>query len=174
MNLATSSGVSSPYVFRGNSIYDPDFTSTGYSAMGCATLSNLYGRFMVTGCSIRVRAFSNGGVGALLAVIPTLVSGTISSSSLDYSENPYAKNLMLGNSGAPPRPLSIYMPTSKMIGQVLDTNNSHATGGNPATEWFWQLKIDRLNGTEDVECDIVVDLVYYVEAYRRSSYATRI
>lgn len=50
------------YVFRANSIYDPNYTSTGHQPLAHDQLQTLYGRYLVTGSRIRVNVASNSGI----------------------------------------------------------------------------------------------------------------
>lgn len=173
LNTSIVSGVSSPYVFRGNSVYDPDFTSTGYNCLGFSTLALLYQRYQVTGSSIRVRASTSAGPGVQLSVLPSLFSATVSSTSEDYAENPYGKDV-LTNAYMPPE-LRSYMSTSKMYGdKVLDANYSAGIAANPTNEWFWQVKCSPMDIGTTSTVYVLVDLVYYVEFSRRFAYSTRV
>jgi hypothetical protein len=47
--LSPAAGATSTYVFRGNSVFDPDFTGVGASARTYSNLAALYGRYRVMG-----------------------------------------------------------------------------------------------------------------------------
>lgn len=167
------SGVSSPYVFRGNSIYDPDYTSTGYSALGYATMASLYGTYTVTGSRIRVRVASTFLDPTQVSLLPCLVSSTISSDSGDYASNAYGKDVLVMDSVV--KEMDHYMSTSKLFGEaLLSPQFSSNTGSNPASPWYWQLKCTPAGGAaSNGSVSILVDITYYVEWSRRSAFATR-
>jgi len=50
------------YVFRANSIYDPNYTSTGHQPLGHDQLATLYGAYQVTQSRIRLNYATNSGV----------------------------------------------------------------------------------------------------------------
>lgn len=171
--ISVTSGVSNVYVFRGNSVYDPDFTSTGYSALGYGTMSGLYARYLVTGSSIRVRSTSLGSsaLPVHIGLVPSLSSSAISSSPADLAENAYGKDVL--GSSQYLTGMSNYMSTSKIYGEALqDDNYAGAVGFNPTNSWFWQLKIENSN-IDTTAVNVLVDLVYYTEWSRRSSFSSR-
>jgi len=169
--ISVTAGVSSPYVLRGNSVFDPDFTSTGYSAMGYGTLATLYNRYQVTGSSIRVRCVSTNA--AQVSVMPSISSGTISTAAEDYAENPYGKDVMLQTASGV-QIINSYMSTSKMYGELTDADFAGAAGANPANPWYWHIKAGPvISAAATVDVYVLVDLVYYTEWSRRFSLSTR-
>jgi len=54
LNLGPSAGAVSVYVFRANSVYDPDFTGTGATVIGYTQAAALYGRYRVLNASMHV------------------------------------------------------------------------------------------------------------------------
>lgn len=170
VEIAISSGISTPQVFRGNSIFDPDFTSTGYTCMGYSTLAALYNRYLVTSSSIRIRAASDSPV--QVAVVPVLTSSTISTATEDLAENAYGKDMM--TAAGTVREMSSSMSTSRMWGQTLtDGSFAAATGANPSNSWFWHIKVGHLFGAGTATVNLIVDIVYYTEWSARVSYSTR-
>lgn len=120
INLATSSGVSTPYIFRGNSVYDPDFTSTGWVATGFTAMSQLYQRYLVTGSKMTIKAVQTSGTSpGLLSFVPTLSSSALSNYSEDYASNPWGKNILVSYEEQPSRPVSTYMSTSRLYGESV-------------------------------------------------------
>lgn len=58
--LTSTAGLSSQYVFRWNSIYDPDVTSTGAQPIGYTQWSNMYKQYTVVGAKLHSDwAFTN-------------------------------------------------------------------------------------------------------------------
>jgi len=58
-SLDPTVGVASMYVFRANSIYDPNYTGTGHQPMNRDLWSTLYKRYTVVGAKINLRVFSS-------------------------------------------------------------------------------------------------------------------
>jgi len=170
LEISVASGVSTPYVFRGNSAYDPDFTSTGYNAMGFATLAALYGRYQVTHSSIRVRASSD--TPCQVSLVPSLLSSTLSSSTEDYAENTYGKDILTAQGNV--KEMYSSMSTSKMFGEI-PAGSAFSAGitANPASPWYWHIKAGHIFGEGTATVNLVVDLVYYTEWSQRVSYSTR-
>jgi hypothetical protein len=90
--------------YRLNSIYDPDFTGGGTSALGYSTYSYMYGRYRVLRCRVFLRFVNNTGTptgGIIVGVICTSNS-TFSSSAITWAIQPFSSSKVLqGNAGAP-------------------------------------------------------------------------
>jgi len=55
------------YQFRGNSLYDPDYTSAGHQPLGFDEYSNLYEHFTVLGSKISITA-ATGGIPVVVGI----------------------------------------------------------------------------------------------------------
>lgn len=67
--------VLSLYVFRANSLYDPDYTGTGHQPYGVDQLDPFYSRATVMSSSVRVVFQNNSGNSAICGVIPSQYNG---------------------------------------------------------------------------------------------------
>lgn len=61
IELTSTTGLMSNHVFRANSVYDPDFTSTGHQPMGYDIWSSLYNHYVVKGARIRISPAMDSG-----------------------------------------------------------------------------------------------------------------
>lgn len=117
-------GVSSTavQVYRGNSCYDPDYTSTGHQPMGFDQLMGLFYKYIITGFSYEV-IFSTTNTTAtnttLVCVVPTVVS-TTSTDINRYIEMPGSKHAMLeGRAGNVTRQIFRgYVDVAKFFGRT--------------------------------------------------------
>ena len=81
------------YVFRGNSLYDPDYTGTGHQPRYYDQLTPIYGRYKVLSSAITVEMI-NGAAnsGAIFAITPNTEIITFTSWQ-QASELPRSKHL---------------------------------------------------------------------------------
>lgn len=57
---SVDNGVTSPYIFRLNSIHDPDYTSTGHQPRGADQWQNIYKKYCVVGAKVKVEPLVAG------------------------------------------------------------------------------------------------------------------
>lgn len=166
-------------VFRGNSIFDPDFTGVGSQPMGHDQWATLYRRYRVIGSKITVRTNSLDGTDASgLVITPLNTSGIVSDPEM-YIQGAYAAqgyNATTGDNS--PQIVSNYITTSKMRGMPKDAfmyedDLGAAVGSNPLKTWYWHVcwynssaVVNSINGTATVK------IVYYVQFYDRETLST--
>lgn len=77
-NLGPAVGTTSVLVFRGNSVYDPDFTGTGTTCRGYSQMASLYGRYRVLGfrASITWNNLTTSPCQIFAVLSPTTTIGT--------------------------------------------------------------------------------------------------
>ncbi len=68
VNLNPISNSIAAYYFRANSLFDPDFTSTGHQPMGFDQIALGYDHYTVTGSKITIRALKSTSVQSLPAM----------------------------------------------------------------------------------------------------------
>jgi len=74
----TASTNQAEYVYRLNSLFDPDFTGVGGQPDGFDQWKTLYTNYRVVACGVEVEAVGGNGFG-LLAIAPTTTSTSVSS-----------------------------------------------------------------------------------------------
>lgn len=173
-----SSGI---YVYRGNSIFDPDYSVGGHQPMGASQMVLMYRSYVVVGSKIQIKVanLQANNRTCTFGVIPTLdVYSPASARSHQAFEQPWMKQTMLGpvlstiGSGK----VSHYMSTSKVFdekpaGVQIAPGYSGFTGGNlvgsnPANQWFWNIIaqdsfINQNAGSVLITAQVVV--TYYVK-----------
>lgn len=160
------------YTFRGNSCFDPDYTSGGHQPQYYDQMSLLYTRYRVYGSRITVAAI-NEQVGAALqiTVIPSSDITAFTTSTYPL-EHPYATPMrLLGVGGLMSGTVSTAMPTARILGlcprEILDQDYSATTGSNPSSIWYWQIVAQDLSA-ENVMTSLQVTIKYDVEFYDRN------
>lgn len=159
------------YTFRGNSCFDPDYTSGGHQPNYYDNKSAIYSRYRVYASQIIVRAI-NEQVGSALQVTIIPASDITAFTTSTYPlEHPYARGLaLLGVGGLLPAQRTYKMTTEKILGlrgrQILDEDYGASTGSNPTSVWYWQIVAQNLS-SEDVMTSMQITIRYDVEFYDR-------
>lgn len=151
-------------VYRGNSIYDPDFTGVGTTVLGHAELSAIYGRYRVTGSRITVTYCSktSAGGGVTLITYPTRTDPSASGITT-VTNHPNKAEKSADNDGQPAQVQS-YCSTRAMCATSSGDDFGFGTtmGTNPSTVWYWDvMAIGTLNDTGRVRLCIE----YFVTLY---------
>jgi len=143
------------YEFRGNSVYDPDYTGAGGQArwvdtfLGPSNSTYPYSRYMVTKSKIRVTVYPSTGLASGNALGTVFIqpiigaSGVAATSMQDIMEMPLIKSKeCMGGGVAPNKPFSFShtMTTKKIWGckDLSDDDDYQAEyNNNPANQWRW-------------------------------------
>lgn len=172
---ATISSGSSVYIsdiiYRGNSLYDPDYATGGGQPMGRDQLATLYNSYKVTGCSIKLTVTSNTGTPLRAAIIPS-TSAVAFTDFLEACEQPGSKKMALSTytGGLSSKTIKRKVKTKNILGiQMLDDEEEAVMGANPSNEWYYHVLITTqpYTGTNYVDCVYYIELVYNVEAFGR-------
>lgn len=148
LNFAQLAGALSTNVYRGNSLFDPDFTGTGGQPYFFDQWSALYSTYTVLASSIQVRSMLNGaGVfNTITTIVPQPFSGSFGSASQELmEEQPYAKvNVMKATTEGGWGFQKHYMSTSKILGVKryaieAEDNYSALISASPTDTWTWHI-----------------------------------
>lgn len=170
---ATTLGSLYAYQFRGNSVFDPDYTSAGAQPIYYDQWSNMYTSYVVLSSHIRVEFVSliAGSAPCLAGVFPAYNTST-GTAAIDCASNRYAKSLSTGSQGNAVRSVvSCNMSTAQMFGidpvAVVTDDAYSGAGGNPATAqtWFWTVFAQAESGTSTMSGNIRVQLEYDVKFF---------
>lgn len=170
--------------WRGNSLYDPDYSGLGVQPYGydnyCGGAGTPFGAYRVYASKIKVYLHclvqdpaSVRGVRVVL--IPSRVTLPYSSSFSSVDNCPYSKSLCVNTLDSGPKSwtLSNYMSTKKMFGvKNIDESNFQAVyNSNPAEAWYWYVQVDDTIAGSSVAGDprvwsVDVKITYYCELIR--------
>lgn len=167
-NMIGGSGVIPSYVFRGNDIYDPDFTGTGGQPLGFDQYITIYNKWTVMGSKCKVNFSNHSGDGAMVSI-----QGNTSNSwsNLDWLNQPLLRSACVGPStGIGTKTLSKYLSTASVMGvtksKVRDEDSySGSSSLMPSSQWYWLIKAGAMNPTASVDVDLNCTLTYYVRFY---------
>jgi hypothetical protein len=136
----TTAGGFIDWVYRGNSIWDPQFAVGGESAYGEAAMAGIYLYWKVLSSRITVIYGNEDADTVTIAIVPTALSTSLTDKE-DITAMPRCK-YALSNAGAAPARVVNSMATAPMLGmQGYDENGLtgvHASG-DPTNVWFWHV-----------------------------------
>lgn len=176
IQLIITAGAPDEWQYRGNSVFDPDFTAAGGQPYLFDQLAALYASYEVHGSSIKVVCGPNDSAGVSapyrISVTPTNASAAAAQDPAVMSELPYSKFRTFSGNGDNDV-IKSYMSTRRMLGfskkQTDSSDMVISVTADPATNrtWFWQIHANSVDQIADAEANLEIRLVYYVEFSRR-------
>lgn len=173
ITLSTSTpGIANNYVFRINSLFDPDYTGTGVQCMGYDQWSMLYEKYHVSGLAYDFNCYTANTVPSNLCVYPTDNSTLVSTSVQDISMQPGASKIVSITPDNSQCRLKGYCTPNSVLGltksQYKDSvNYSATTGTNPSGVAFLHLCMQPMDETSSTSITVNVSLRYYAQMYDR-------
>lgn len=160
------------YTFRGNSLYDPDYTGTGHQPRYFDEYMNMYSKYRVLSSRIVVESSSYSGNNPSLFVV---VPDTDPLNFTDYfqaSEMPRARaSAILSIASRLSRKVVHNMSTRTILGlggpELWDEDYSGTVTTNPTNMWYWNVYCQSLDGTTSVVNGFVVRIEYTALFYDR-------
>ena len=165
------------YVFRGNSLFDPDYTGTGHQPRYYDQLTPIYGRYKVLRSAITVEMINGSpNSGAIFAITPNTEIITFTSWQ-QASELPRSKtSQIVPVASRYPFKLSSSASTKSICGllpyQVNDEDWSASIGTNPVQIWYWNINVASIDESSHVTVSLRVRLKYHAVMYDRLDVAT--
>ncbi len=153
------------FTYRGNSCFDPDQTGVGTQPLGFDQYAVFYDEYRVYSSSIMMQCTNQSVSGVHMSVIPS--KGNVGAGSFIVSvQQPYARyRFAAGIAGQDRFTIKSYMSTKKFWGRKVSTEDNFAadTTSNPTNQWFWVTEIQSSDKITDLNIDILIKLVYWVE-----------
>lgn len=140
--LGVAANSATYYSWRGNSVYDPDYTGVGYTAFHYSKISLLYNRYRVISSQLDMAIMNTGAAACTAYLIATIVNGPPGVNQMLGSKHVAFAQLVPG--GPATWKHRAGMPTHKVFGvpasQVLSEDDfAGLVGGNPNNVWYWHL-----------------------------------
>lgn len=167
------------YVFRGNSLFDPDYTGTGHQPRYYDQLTAVYGRYKVLGSSITVEMINTsggGGSGAVFAVTPNteIITFTSWQTAAELPQSRVSDIVPIGS--VYPFKIDHRVTTTQICGllpyQVNDEDWSATIGSNPLHIWYWNINVAAVNSAVNVTVQVRVRITYDAVMYDRIDVGT--
>lgn len=176
VELNVAANMLGTYVFRLNSLYDPDLTSTGHQPMGFDQWSSMYYNYRVFKTFINVKLALNTQNPATVAFCITPFA--LTTSSVDITrliEQPYCKYRHYEYE-VPQRAYKRMVHIPKIVNQTVlqyrgDDNNWALTNANPAQVCNFTIVAGGTVPANAVDLQGVVELVFFAEMFGRGQLA---
>ncbi len=161
-------GAAQSYLFRINSLFDPDFALGGHQPGGFDELMAIYEHYCVTMCEYKV-IYQNTNVAALPALIAVQVSdnSTTSTNFGTFIENGNAQHTMVSaTNGSPIRTLTGTVDIAKLMGVsrstlLKDDSFWGSQGTNPSDVAFLKIIVGSIpSGDDGPSVNISVELKF--------------
>lgn len=158
--------------YRGNNIYDPDYTLAGHQPRGYDQLATLYKQYRVNGCKIELIACTPAQTDAgciEIVVFPTNDPDNLATTDPEQlAEQPGAGLIVL--SPGVQKKISSYYSTSQAFGisKIKARNDdayAGAFGSGPSSEWYFQLVGQVSDENTTMDAFLYVKLTYYVTVF---------
>lgn len=158
------------YSFRGNSVYDPDFTGVGHQPAYFDTYSEVYSHYKVYGCTINIKLANATNDLTVAAIIPSTQSLSVGATPSAMLDLPRARWTVAGSAGIEPANISHKCSTSEILGltsrQIEDDDYSALTSANPLQLWYWNFYISHVDTSKlNVGVSFLVRIMYDVKFY---------
>lgn len=169
-------GVSNANTYRSNSIWDPDFTGTGQTVAGWNVLNQIYGRYWVMGCKVRL-TFSDPlqdgvRVGYSIRQRSNAPTAGLTIQQLAYYNNVYMSSI--SNSGSQKKVFNFYMKpwaqssVSKLEYMANSDQHSAIMSGFPNIPSYFDVFVVNENvGSSATTINYTCEITYYVKLYDR-------
>lgn len=175
--VGLTSGITLSYqMYRGNSLFDPDFTGIGHQPRGFDQLATLYERYYVGASKIVIRTIVNtSNANAILAVRAFNSLNVPTETVIDQVMEARGCTYMFIQQQSNSRVISRYATTSGVMGESrASIKNDKDEWGAPITanpaagnSWSWALHFQNADLSTSTNCRIWVKITYYCVFYGR-------
>jgi len=161
------------YTFRGNSVYDPDYTSTGHQPRYFDTYASIYGKYRVYASRIMIDMINGSPTSGVSFVILPHTDIVTMTTWHELAELPMAKvGQIVPIASRYAQRLTHASTTAQTCGlrpkEVLDQDWASGVGNNPVQLWYWNLGIASIDSTTDIGISFRVRLEYEVVFFDRN------
>lgn len=159
------------HVYRGGSIFDPDFTGVGQQPMSHDQWAQLYGKYRVEASRVKIWAVNNDTGPCMIVCTPTEFT-TVIADGPTAQEFAYNKAEVMGEAGGNDSS-TIVMPWIKTAtfkgdkGAKYDSDYSASFGSNPALDFYYHVLAWNPTGTTSVSCTVTICIEYKVRMFDR-------
>lgn len=161
-----TSGVNG-YTFRLNSLFDPDYSTTGHQPLGFDQYAAFYGRYRVNACKIFINAVSNDTTGPVNVYWHVTNASPSTPTQSALLEQPYVKYCQLSEStgGKTNCFIKSYVNINKVMGYKKgnnDDNTEAVVTADPLNVVYGTIWVATPGGAAP-NLNVTVRLVFYCE-----------
>jgi len=166
--LTVGMALSSEYIFRANSLFDPDKTGVGHSPRGFLNLAAVYQKYRVDKLEWYIEMPS---ITLSFSAGVALVNNDVSIGSLDaLAEYPTARTHSVGFNGAPPAIFVGHKMLAPFLGHSnlnynIDPNTGAVVTTNPSEVIDLHIVINNPNAFSPITVQVTVNLKYRAVLY---------
>lgn len=168
VNMTSSSGGSTSYLFRANGINDPDYTGAGHQPMWRDNYAAAYDFYTVLGSKITVTFHSKDASHGFVIALVGSDTPTLSSTVSTWMEQNNSVGALIGNQNTEPKTLVwTYSPLRDLGQEVKDDGSSMTTvGADPSAgegTFYYGLLAATDDGASTASLVAKVDIEYTVK-----------
>lgn len=161
--LNPPAGGLSTYIFRANSLYDPDYSSVGHSVRGFDQLMTLYDHYTVIGSKITLKLGTDTGLTtSLIAGIALRDSVTVPSDVVDYIEGRNVRHIMMSHNNDS-RTVSQKFSCKRFLGvshPLAEKDVQGSVSSNPSEQAYFHLFASPVVNADVDSIDMSVEIEY--------------
>lgn len=170
--LKEPNGLPVSAVYRGNSIFDPEFGPIAGQPLGRDQWANFYGQYQVMASKIVAKVLPTASQGQNFSIVVVPTTDPSFTGIQQLQEQPYAKSRLLSSKQENAKTISSYMKSGAIFGSksiVQEEDTQAIQTANPSKEWYWLVASANqgLSGTGQMEVDVMVEIEYYVRFFDR-------
>lgn len=167
----------SSYIFRGNSLFDPDYTGTGHQPRYFDQYSAVYDRYRVLSSKCEIEMINGSPTaGAIFSLTPNTEILTFTAWE-QAAELPLSisSEIMPVASRYPFR-LKAQYSTTQVCGllpnEMIDEDWSALIGANPVQIWYWNVNTQSIDKSTNTQVSFRVRITYHAIMYERKDVGT--
>lgn len=177
---SASTGLSDQYVYRLNSIWDPDQTGLGTTVKGWSALNAIYNKYIVKGAKVEVSFDDPTADGSVAFVSLSQRTGLAGITYKEILDVPTTYTSALNNSGSQRKKFKLYVTPWSQIGiskmEYLTNSDLYAAqmSANPSKEIILRCgSVANNTGiSTNVTMTMSLKITYYVMFYERNGLAS--
>lgn len=157
---AVAAGAYTEYMYRGNSLYDPDAEVGGHQSRLFDQLIALYKYACVRASKITVMYISNSTTAVNVSIFPTTLDAPGFADADTACEQPRSLTRMIPGYVRTSEVMSVQARTKQMFDGYFDgyLQFSHDNSGNPSSQWYWCIALSSpMGAAADAHLQIAVD-----------------
>lgn len=161
-----------PYVFRGNSLFDPNLTGTGHQPLYFDQYSAIYSKYRVLGSSVKLDVINNGAVSAMFYVCePNTDQSSIVDLAALYEQARSGAPKIVPIAARVSSRMKKYASTRKVCGltksQLYDDTFAAGISSSPSNTWYWNLLFGSVDNSSVPSGYFVIKMTFYVQFFDR-------